>query len=187
MNALRKQGFMMMLVSLGLVAVAVTPAEALLPAVEGQIQLLVDTPSLTAFGGVSRDATFLIPFKAVSADGSVFPQDGRAESAVMDFFLQIGDTFWNETMTDTPPLIFGLQFANGKVTGLSGAITPYNPNHPDFLWFPTGRWSAIDIEDRGEVAGTYNLDNLSVVPIPGTLVFLGFGLLVLGSFRLARS
>lgn len=140
--------------------------------------------------------------EAISCDGSVFPADGKACSQVTTFFLNIGDTSWDETMTPAGrPLTFELLFGDGSVKGLAGEITPYNPAHPDLFFFlpaSPGTWEAHDIRtivdpetqrqitiDRGVIAGTY-VPNLVVVPLPGTLGLLGLGLILATGGSLTR-
>ncbi len=169
-----------------------SPALAV-PMVKGTIDLTASAATPGAFG--LDDAVgkmFSARLAAVSCDGSVFPADGRACVEVKTFFLQIGDTFWDETMTSPGnPLTFTLLFGDGSVKGLAGEITPYNPAHPDlFFRLPSspGTWEALDIRtiidpetgreverNLGSISGTYTPD-LQVVPLPGALALLGLGL-----------
>jgi hypothetical protein len=189
---------------IGIMGAGATPAKALLPAVKGQISLDVVSATPGAFDlDIAPGTEFLALLEAVSGDGSVFPDDGAARLEVKKFFLEIGDTFWNETMKPAGgPLYFTLLFGDGSVKGIEGEITPYDPAHADFgLLLPAspGTWKAVDVktvidaetgrqivQDRGFVEGTYNVDNLVVVPVPGAMGLCGFGLLILGGRRLLK-
>ena len=176
--------------------VAAMPARASLFAVQGDIQLVVVSATSGAFGldTIPVGTTFLARINAVSADGSVFPQDGEARTIVTDFSLQIGDTSWDETMA--PPgeaMKFTFLFGNGGVMGLTAQITVTIPAHPDLIFYlpaSPGTWEAIDVTqvvdpttggeievDRGIVSGTYSCDGLQVVPLPASVCLLGSGLL----------
>jgi len=186
---LLKKNIRVLSATLCLLAALCVPAVAV-PTVKGTLELKVEQATRGAFGiDDATGQTFRAVMEAVSCDGSVFPADGRACVNVTNFFLQIGDTSWDETMTPQgQPLIFQILFGDGSVKGLAGEITPYDPAHPDLRFFlpnSPGTWEARDLitdpqtgrsRDRGTISGTYT-SQLTVVPGPAGLALFGLGLI----------